>query len=216
MDEPGFSGNTDVVVVADPSRQRLLWVPRDLWCPALGNRVNRAVAEGGDPALVMALAEHGIAAQHTVVLGREAAESCLAPVRATVPLERREEFWYPARAGRAIEEGRRRVRFDPPAVMLTGDRVHEWIGARYRVSGAGSDLERIRRQQALLEVLLADGFAFSGALDVEGAVRISGPGALADLRRVRPGWAMETLGGLEDALIDGKQVLLRPRGLRPP
>jgi hypothetical protein len=51
---------------------------------------------------------------------------------------------------------------------------------------------------------------------MEGAVRISGPGALADLRKARPGWAMETLGGLEDALIDGKQVLLRPRGLGPP
>jgi hypothetical protein len=164
----------------------------------------------------MALAEHGIAAEHTIVLGREAAERCLAPVRATVPLERRQEFWYPARAGRPIEEGRRRVRFDRPAVTLAGERVHEWIGARYRVSGAGSDLDRIRRQQALLEVLLAEGFDFSGALAVEGAVRISGPGALAELREVRADWAMEALGGLEDALIDGKQVLLRPRGLPPP
>jgi hypothetical protein len=32
MDGGGWAGNTDIVVVADPERKLLRWIPRDLWC----------------------------------------------------------------------------------------------------------------------------------------------------------------------------------------
>jgi len=154
MDEPAFDANTDVLVVVDPGAERLLWVPRDLWCPQLRHRVNRAYAMGGEETLRAALAAHRILAEHTLVAGRQAAERCLDHVRVTVPVPSPIELWYPQVRGSRIEEGRRPVRFDPPAAELSGERVHEWIGARYSPAGSGSDLHRIRRQQTLLIALL--------------------------------------------------------------
>jgi hypothetical protein len=39
-------GNTDIVVVAEPERKLLRWIPRDLWCARLGDRINAAFRHG--------------------------------------------------------------------------------------------------------------------------------------------------------------------------
>ncbi|CDX22095.1 hypothetical protein MPL3356_390139 [Mesorhizobium plurifarium] len=36
--------HTDIIVVVDVAGQRLKWVPRDLWSPLIGDRVNAAFA----------------------------------------------------------------------------------------------------------------------------------------------------------------------------
>ena len=42
-DRAGFAANTDNLVLVEPGERRLLWIPRDLWCPALGDRINVTV-----------------------------------------------------------------------------------------------------------------------------------------------------------------------------
>ena len=60
MDRSGWPANTDNIVVVDPAEQRFLWVPRDLWCEGVGDRINAAFGRGGHRGLVEALAEHDI------------------------------------------------------------------------------------------------------------------------------------------------------------
>jgi hypothetical protein len=118
------------------------------------------------------------------------------------------EFWYPLHPQTAIEEGRKVIRFEPPVEVLSGERVHQWIGARYRLVGPGSDLERIGRQQQLIRTMLGSGFDFRSALADPDQVRISSAEATSELGSVRPDWSLRTLAGLIPAERDGKQVLV--------
>jgi hypothetical protein len=209
MDRASFGENTDVLVVVDPAIERLLWVPRDLWCEGVGDRINRAFALGGHSLLVAALAEHGLKVANSVCLGRAAVEAGLADVTVEVPVGERLEFWYPLAPQQPIEQGRKRVVFEPPAETLSGERIHQWIGARYRVGTAGSDFERIRRQQELVVALLSKGFDFRAFIADGLPTRISSPKAIEEIARVRPAWRFETLSDLEPVRIDGKAVLRR-------
>jgi len=211
MDEAGLSGRTDVIVVVDPQGHRLLWVPRDLWCEQAGDRVNEMFRLGGAEGLIAALAENGVRVDHVLCLGRDATEAALEGAQVEVLVPERMEFLYPL-PGLTVPEGNRPVVFEPPVEVLEGERIHEWIGSRFKPRGApGSDLDRIERQKLLLVALLEAGFDFTRALRPGLSVSLSSPDALADLRGVRPGWGLETLGGLVAATIDGKQVL-RPHG----
>jgi anionic cell wall polymer biosynthesis LytR-Cps2A-Psr (LCP) family protein len=182
MDEPGLAARTDVLVVADPSNRRLLWIPRDLWCESIGDRVNEAYRLGGADALLGALAEHGIRSEHVICVGREVTEAALEGIAVTVFVRERMEFLYPL-PGMTVPEGNRRVVFDPPAEKLSGERIHEWLGARFKPLGGGSDLERIERQKLFLLALLESGFDFAAALRAgpAGAITISSSDALAEL-----------------------------------
>lgn len=209
MDTPSLAGNTDVLVVADPEAKVLCWVPRDLWCESIHERVGRAFVLGGADALSKALGDHGFELDGSIVVDRRAAERALEGVRVRVPVSERLEFWYPREPGLAIEEGRKRVVFEPPEELLEGERVHQWIGARYPVSGTGSDLERILRQRTIAKAMLDEGYDFGRAIEVADQMAISGP-ALEELRRVDSSYLMVTFA--DDAVprrIDGKQVLVR-------
>src|SRR5215813_9851727 len=104
MDRAGFGANTDILALAQPELRRLLWVPRDLWCPDLKDRINAAYAAGGPARLCAALAEHGLAAQHCLCLSRAATEAALAGARVVVPVPERMEFDYPLAPTLPIEE----------------------------------------------------------------------------------------------------------------
>jgi len=206
MDEPRWDANTDVIVVADPRTRRLLWVPRDLWCNALGARVNSAFARGGHGRLIGALAELGVEVQHAVCVRRDASERTLADVTVTVPVPRRIVLWYPLAPLRRIEDGRKQVIFEPPAESLSGERIHQWVGARH----PESDLDRIRRQQVLLRSLLERSFNFATAVRGEG-VSVSNPRALEELQQIDASWHFETYSPLTPSVVDGAQVLLPRR-----
>jgi hypothetical protein len=210
MDEPGLAARTDVLVVADPSVRRLLWVPRDLWCEGIGDRVNEAFRLGGASAVTGALAEHGIEADHVLCLGRELTAAALEGITVTVFVRERMEFLYPL-PGMTVPEGNRPIVFEPPAETLSGERIHEWLGARFKPRGGGSDLERIERQKLFLLALLESGFDFAAALRAgpAGAISISSSDALAELGAIDAGWSLETLDGLVPAEIGGRQVLRR-------
>src|SRR6266550_2455993 len=114
MDRPGWTSRTDNVVIVDPAAEQLLWVPRDLWCDSLHNRVNVAFARGGHEGLMAALAENDFGVHHSLCLARGAVERALADVDVVVPVERALSYWYPLQPQTRIQEGRKVVRFDPP------------------------------------------------------------------------------------------------------
>ena len=203
-DRAGFVANTDNLVLVEPGERRLLWIPRDLWCPSLGDRINVVYRTGGHEGLLAALDEHGLEAEHSLVVTREATEAALADLSVTVPVPTRMVFEYPLAPTARIEDGSKTITFEPPAERLSGERIHQWLGAR-----AGSDLHRITRQQLFVRRLLERGFDFSRLLADPDRVRTSDPRALEDLARVDRGWALETLDGLEPATRDSRMVLVR-------
>jgi hypothetical protein len=210
MDRPGFAANTDVLVLVEPAAERLTWIPRDLWCPALRDRVNVAYRTGGPDLLIAALGEHELVADHHLCLSRTASEAALASVRVMVPVPVRMEFEYPLTPTARIEDGSKTIAFDPPMEVLQGERVHQWIGAR-----RGGDLHRLARQAVLLRRLLEQGFDFSAAVADPSSFAVSDPAVIGALRAVRSTWTMDTLGGLVPDTIDGKQVLVRAESGSP-
>lgn len=206
MDRAGFAANTDILVLVQPSIQRLLWVPRDLWCETLHDRINGAYRAGGHPCLLAALREHNLVAEHSLSLSRAATEAALADARVLVPVPARMVFDYPLSPTAPIEDGRRTIMFTPPGEVLTGERIHQWLGAR-----GGSDLHRLERQKVFLRRLLQQGFDFLRFLAVPEWYQCSDPEALAEAAQVRASWTFETLGDLAPVSIEGKQVLVRAR-----
>jgi anionic cell wall polymer biosynthesis LytR-Cps2A-Psr (LCP) family protein len=209
MDREGWDANTDIIVLADASRRSLLWVPRDMWCPGLGDRVNAAFERGGHPALIAALADLGLRADHSVCIARAAASQALSDVSVRVRVDRARVFRYPLAPEEPIEDGEKRIRFDPPAETLEGERIHQWIGARFEVGRASSDLDRLARQQLFLRALLHQGFDFSRVTADPGGISVSGADALDELGSVDPSWRFETLRRVRATTIDGKAVLVR-------
>jgi hypothetical protein len=215
MDRDGWDARTDNIVVADPERRLLLWVPRDLWCESLRNRINTAFARGGHDGLLSGLEDLGLDARHSLCVRREAIELALADVAVTVPVMEAVDFWYPLSPTEPIEEGRKLVRFDPPAETLSGERIHQWLGARLRPDRASSDLERIERQQVFVRTLLDDGFDFGRVLARSQLVSASSEAAVQELEQVTSEWSFETLGPVAPETIDGMMVLVLRKSRLP-
>lgn len=204
MDRAGFTANTDNLVLVDPAAERLLWVPRDLWCETVGDRISAAFRRGGCTLLLTALREHDLSASEWIVFSRTAIESALADVAVLVPIPAPMTFDYPLEPTAPIEEGSKQIEFVPPAERLRGERLHQWIGAR-----GGSDLHRIERQKVLFRRLLEQKFEFRRAVADVDLFRHSGPAALAELACARPAWRFDTLDRVDPVDIDGKRVLVR-------
>jgi glycosyltransferase involved in cell wall biosynthesis len=216
MDRAEWGACTDNIVVADPGERNLLWVPRDLWCAGFGKRINRVYANERHDGLLRALAEHGIAVDHSLCLRREAMERPLGGLSISVPVSERLEFSYPLEPDRPIEEGNsKHITFEPPSERLEGERVHQWIGARFEVDGRRrpfletGDFARIRRQQVLLRRLLEEGFDFASVLADPQLVSASGPAAREELARVDRSWRFSVLEDVRGVVRDGMMVLER-------
>ncbi|BCM18563.1 hypothetical protein [Mesorhizobium sp. J8] len=214
LDRDNWDANADIIVVVDVARRRLTWVPRDLWSPLLSDRINAAFAMGGGSLLLDALAGLGFTAESAICLRRGATEAALASASVRVPIRAPLDFWYPLTPTSRIEDGRQQVSFRPPAETLRGARLHQWIGARTMVNGQGTDFHRMRRQIVFLRALLAQGFDFRLALKDPALVRIAGEDPLPLLARVTAGWRMRVHDWVDDAVIDGKMVLV-PRKPKP-
>lgn len=217
MDRESWTARTDNIVVVDTKRRRLVWIPRDLWSEVVGDRINVAYARGGHELLRSAVRDHGLPAESSLVLLRSGVERAVESLSVTVPVERTRRYWYPLDPTTRLQDGRKLVRFDPPRETLSGERIHQWVGARRSAARvrapAFPDLDRIERQQVLVRRLLEDRFAFAKALEEPSLVSISGSRALTDLGAVRASWSFETYRPVRKATIGGKRVLLR--GHRP-
>ncbi|MGT2468238.1 hypothetical protein ACVOMV_31020 [Mesorhizobium atlanticum] len=77
----------------------------------------------------------GFAAQSAVCLRRGATEAALTGASVGVPIHEPLDFWYPLTPTSRLEDGRRQVSFRPPDETLSGERLHQWIGARTMVDG---------------------------------------------------------------------------------
>ena len=215
MDRGEWGANTDNIVVADPESRSLLWVPRDLWCERFGNRINRVFAHDRHAGLIEQLGDHGIAVDHSLCVRREALERALAQLDVTVPVSERLEFWYPLQPTAPIEAGRKRIVFEPPQERLAGERIHQWIGARYEPEDRrapllhSGDYARMRRQQVLLRRLLEDGFDFASLLADPDLVTASSGEAIEELARVDRGWRFSVLDDVRNAIRDEMMVLER-------
>ncbi len=212
MDERSLRARTDVLVVVDPAAESLQWVPRDLWCPKLGDRVNRAFELGGFRGLAAALAEHDIECANGLILSRTATERLIAGLDVMMPIPRSIELRVPAVPGGEIMEASRTVIFEPPAARLRGDGIHDWLSGRYSPDPReSSDLARIRRQQLFLAVVLGEGTDLSAALERTEEFELSSDAALLELRGVHATWKMQTVGPLSPSRIDGMEVLVPER-----
>jgi hypothetical protein len=209
MDRSSWTARTDNIVVVDADLQALTWIPRDLWASTLRNRINVAFQRGGHPMLLRALAEHGAEVSESICLLRDALGAALRGVSVRVPIEEHLRFWYPMEPALEIEDGRKLVEFRPPSEMLAGERIHQWLGARYAVQGPSSDLFRIRRQQVFVRRLLEDGFDFTRALANPESISMTSARAVDELRNVRADWSFATMDDVAPETIDGMAVLVR-------
>ena len=212
MDRDSWTARTDNIVVVDPRRRTLLWVPRDLWCGVVGDRINEAFGRGGPELLLAGLRELGIPAESSVVLLRSAVEHALATLRITVPIDRTRRYWYPLEPTLDLQDGAKLVVFEPPQETLVGERIHQWVGARKSADTPPPklpDLDRIERQKILVRCLLEEGFDFSRTLTDPALVAVHGAGALEQLGAVRADWALRTYHMVKPMTIDGKMVLVR-------
>ena len=210
MDRDGFDQRTDNIVVVQPRKRRLLWVPRDVWCDHTGDRINGAFKHGGHEGLIDGLGSLGIAGDHSICVPRRAVEEVLADVTVTVPVAEQMRFWYPSSPTTRLQDGRKPVDFDPPHELLSGERIHQWLGARKaRDPGVrGTDLGRIERQQIFVRALMRQRFDFAAVLDGPHRSSLSHPDLLDDLRRVRRWWRFACADQVEDlTLEDGRAVL---------
>ena len=223
MDRDSWTANTDNLVVVRPQTQ-----PARLGAarPLVGRgrrRINAAFASGGHELLRAAVTEHGLPADASLVLLRSSVEAAFEGLSVTVPVDRRRRYWYPLAPTLRIEDGRKLAMFYPPHETLTGERIHQWIGARTSADGpapALPDLDRIERQQVLVRALLAGGFEFATALRDPALASIDGPGAVDVLRAVRPSWGLRTFTRFQPATVGEKMVLVggnkrRRRARRP-
>lgn len=216
MDDDSWTANTDNIVVVDAQRQRLVWIPRDLWTDVVGNRINAAYRRGGHELLCAALAECGWPVESSVVVQRSAVERALHSLRITVPVDRTRRYWYPMLPRLMLQDGRKLVVFEPPQETLEGERIHQWLGARRSADSPPpqfADLDRIERQQTFLRRLLEEEFDFSQLLDDLALVRLSDAAALGPLGAVRVDWELHTFSQVEPETRDGKMILIRRRSL---
>jgi hypothetical protein len=213
LDRDDWKANTDNMVVVDPARKLLLWVPRDIWCPLFGDRINTAFARGGHELLHAALGEIGIEVAHSLCLRRHAVERALDGLAITVPVPAPLDLLYPLTPLTPIEDGRKVVRFRPPEERLQGERIHQWIGARRALFGKTGDLARIGRQHIFVRRLLETGFDFRTAIADPELASMSSSAAIAEVAAVCSHWRFATLDGVRPSVIQGKEVLLRPKGM---
>ena len=209
LDRDSWSANTDNIVIADAFTKSLTWVPRDLWCPSLHDRVNKAFPSGGVEGLLSALRELGFQCDHGLVLRRGATEQAAAHISVEIPVSEELDFWYPLEPTRRLEDGQKIISFRPPAERLEGERIHQWVGARKGLGPHTSDRHRMVRQQIFLRALLEQGFDFKAVVANKDLVRMSTEEALTELACINSSWRMQTFRHVRPETIDGKMVLVK-------
>jgi hypothetical protein len=172
MDRNYWLARTDVVVICDSAKKLIYWLPRDLYCARIKNRLNTAYAKGKDTLVMECLNDIGITVKYCVcILPHLINENIIniGEINISIPITR--NFYYPLHRQAPIEKGKRLITFTAPNEILAGERIHEYIGARYLADKVPqqdnhiprpyfSDFDRIRRQQKLLKTLLKNKYNF--------------------------------------------------------
>lgn len=217
MDRDTGNQNTDVNVVVDPATRTLTWVPRDLYSPGLGDRINSVFRLGGNHSdYISEICKFGFDVSHSIVVWPRVINAAVKHLTIDVPVPKKMKFWYPLTPWVDLEDGKKLVVFSRPRDQLSGERIHQWLGARTSVNGKfDGDLNRCKRQQVLVRRLLETGFDFRthfGGRATEEGVSKSSESATKDLALVRPDWTFKIMDDLEHQTIDGMWVFVRKPG----
>ena len=215
MDEDSWNGRTDNIAVVEPIRRRILWIPRDLWSQTVNNRINTAFRTGGHALLIKCLREYEIKAGSSICFKRSAIINSCHNIRVWVPIKREMKFWYPLNPTKPILEGRKSITFNPDGELLTGERIHQWMGARISFNKESGDLDRIERHKILIRRLMAENFDFRKLLSNNDHFSTYGASVFEDLSQVSLDWRFETLGPLLHVKYGQKLVLVKTSRFHP-
>ena len=215
MDEDSWNGRTDNIAVVEPVKRRILWIPRDLWSKTVNNRINTAFRAGGHRLLIECLREYDIKVESSICFKRSAIINSCQNLRVWVPVERVMKFWYPLNPTKSIKEGRKSITFNPDGELLTGERIHQWMGARISFDKGAGDLNRIERHKILIRHLMAQNFDFKKLICDPDRFPIYGASVFVDLKQVSLDWRFETFGPLLHAKYDQRLVLVKTSRFHP-
>lgn len=214
MDRDHWEARTDVIIIADPLKKTLTWVPRDLYASEISDRINAAFSIGGGKNLINSLNQIKKNIKFCVCVLPKVIQKYIDKIGSIVvqvPINM--EFYYPLKRDTPIENGKRIVKFNAPQESLSGDRIHEWIGARYGIGKRTKyydDFGRIRRQKILMRQLLDQGFNFY--IDDVNPDDIRGlcGGSIFTLRNIDKTWTLRhiSIKNFVDEIIDKKAVLV--------
>ena len=198
MDRNSWKARTDIIVIVRTKEKTLEWVPRDLYSKFITNRINVAYARGGEDLLIKSLHEFNIFATACVCILPDCVNDNFNYIgEIAVPVSEDMTFKYPLHRHQPIEEGHRIIEFHKPRELLSGDRFHEWVGARYRIPATINkypDFDRIRRQQILLKELLHKKHTFSHSPTT---VRGLTPDIIAVLSTINSSWIIKSLRDID-------------------
>jgi anionic cell wall polymer biosynthesis LytR-Cps2A-Psr (LCP) family protein len=221
MDRNEWTANTDIIVIVIPSQKKLVWIPRDLYSETINNRINKAFCKGRTDLLLKCVNAIGFNfnIEHCICLWPTSIEKFINKIGSIeVPVKTTRELKYPLHRHKPIEEGFKVITFNEPSEILTGDRFHEWIGARYAVKPKGligCDLDRIIRQQILIKELLnknvdlniIDGEIIKNIEDIKD-IRGLNVETIQILKSIDSSWSISTIKHLDNKRINNKSVLI--------
>ena len=166
MDENNFKARTDILVIIDVIRQKLIWVPRDLYCELIGARINVAYRRGGEKLLLECLKEFDYKVNYAICILPKLLDIYFTAIgELLIPVKEDISFYYPTNWPIPIEQTRKTIYFSSPNTLLKGERFHQWIGARYCISNKSQivdgDIGRIIRQQQLIKELIKIKYNFN-------------------------------------------------------
>ena len=203
-------GNTDNIILVNTTAKTLTWIPRDLFSFYLRDRVNRAFDVGGHPLFLNVLKHLGFPADYSVCVSNEAIREVLCDYEITVPVKHSADYYYPLKAFEPIENGQKIVSFSPPFETLIGERIHQFLGARYRINTNECidlpDFERIARQMVFAKQRLIEKFDFTVFLTRK--IFVSDPKAINYLAQVNAEYQCNLYRKCRPFIINRSAVLI--------
>lgn len=208
MDRNSWIARTDVIIICNPDNKKLFWIPRDLYCERISNRLNTAYGKGKDTLVIECLKDFGINVKYCIcILPNLINENIIRLGEITVPIAITRHFYYPLHRHTNIEDGKRLIQFTAPNEILAGDRIHEYIGARFAADSKlipkhFPDFDRIRRQQNLLKQLLLKKsiFHYEDEKNIQGI----NDSVIQILRSVDDSWTIEPIREIDYKLCSKK------------
>ena len=218
LDRNWWGARTDINILVETRTQSLTWIPRDMYVPSLKNRINSVFYTGGDHERYRAAADElGFPSDYSITVMPYATMQAFKDVKVTVPVPYKMKFKYPLKPVTDIHLGEKIIEFNPPQEILSGERIHQWIGAREWVGPPRpptQEFYRIQRQQVFLKKLLEKKFDF-GLIPSEG-VSVSDPKAYDDLKQVDEKWNLIIFDRAIFQKINGMSVLTKNMNFRYP
>jgi hypothetical protein len=201
---------TDNIVCVDNDKKTITWIPRDIYIFSFRDRIKQAFKIGGLSLFMRLVQKIGFPVTHGICIPRNMCMEALRTASIIVPIDRTLNYYYPLSPNLAIELGEKEVSFLPPKETLAGERIHQFIGARYRKNFAEyedlPDFERIKRQQTFLKACLEQRFDFTRFL--QPSLAVSHPQAIEELKKVDLSYSFVLYRKCFPCRIGSKDVLI--------